>query len=436
MPAASHVEKDGSFTNTQRMLQWHHKAVDPSADCRSELWFYYHLGRRIQEKLAGSKEPRDEGIRKLRWDYPTHGQIEEPSAEAVLAEINGFTVDGAPLSTYEQLKKDGSTSCGCWIYCGAFADGVNQAARRKPREQQGYVAPEWGWAWPANRRLLYNRASADPAGRPWSERKRYVWWDAEAGKWTGEDVPDFKVDRPPDYEPPEDATGPDALSGAEPFVMQADGRGWLFAPSGLVDGPLPTHYEPHESPVRNPLYAQQANPARQIFRRPQNAYNPTNGDAGSERYPFVVTSYRLTEHHTAGGMTRFVDLLAELQPAFFCEVSPELAALRGLEHCGWATIITARTAIEARVIVSERIGTLRIQGRELHQVGLPYHWGYAGLTTGDSANDQFSIVLDPDVHIQEVKAATCDVQPGRRPHGPALRRLVQEHAGAGAEEAR
>src|SRR4029079_10792152 len=164
---------------------------------------YYHLGRRIQAKLAGSKEPRDEGIRALRWDYPPDGAMYEPREEAVLAESSGCTADGAALSTYEELKADGSTACGCWIYCGAFADGVNQTARRKPRGEQGHVAPEWGWAWPANRRLLYNRASADPAGNPWSERKRYVGWDAKAGRWAGEDVPDFKADRPPDYQPPE-----------------------------------------------------------------------------------------------------------------------------------------------------------------------------------------------------------------------------------------
>jgi formate dehydrogenase major subunit len=434
LPAAAHTEKDGSFTNTERLLQWHHKAVEPPGDCRSELWFYYHLGRRIQEQLADSTEPRDEGIKALRWDYPTHGAMQEPSAEAVLAEINGFTSDGEPLSTYEQLEQDGSTSCGCWIYCGAFAGGVNQAAHRTPRDQQNRVASEWAWSWPANRRLLYNRASADPEGRPWSERKRYVWWDAAAGKWTGDDVPDFKVDRPPDYMPPTGAKGTDLLSGADPFVMQADGRGWLFVPSGVVDGPLPTHYEPQESPVANTLYGQRSNPMRQVFRRPYNEYNPTNGAAGSDRYPFVLTTYRLTEHHTAGGMSRFVGVLSELQPAFFCEISPELAALRGLEQGGWATIITIRTAIEARVVVSDRIEPLRVQGRDVHQVGLPYHWGWNGLSTGDSANDLFSIVLDPDVHIQEVKAATCDLRPGRRPRGPALRRLVDEHAAVGSEE--
>jgi formate dehydrogenase major subunit len=413
LPAAAHTEKDGSFTNTQRLLQWHHKAVEPKGDCRSELWFMYDLGRRIREKLAGSDDPRDRPVLDLTWDYPTEGAHGEPSAEAVLREINGFDADGCALSGYTALKGDGSTACGCWIYCGCFGDEVNQTARRRPGHEQSWVAPEWGWAWPLNRRLIYNRASADPDGKPWSERKKYVWWDEQQGRWTGHDVPDFKEDMPPDHVPDEDAEAEMALRGDDPFVMQADGRGWLFAPSGLVDGPLPTHYEPHESPFENALYGQRANPARQRFPRRHNEDNP----AGSDAFPYVVTTYRLTEHHTAGGMSRTVPYLAELQPEMFCEVSPALAADRGLEHGGWATIVTSRTAIEARVMVTDRIKPLRVQGRVAHQVGLPYHWGHRGLSKGDSANDLFPIVLDPNVHIQEVKAASCDIRPGRRPRG-------------------
>jgi formate dehydrogenase major subunit len=287
-------------------------------------------------------------------------------------------------------------------------------------------------------RIIYNRASADPDGRPWSDRKRYVWWDEEEGKWTGEDVPDFSPDKRPDYIPPEGAKAQDALRGDEPFIMQGDGRAWLFAPNGIVDGPFPTHYEPHESPFSNPLYAQQANPVRQEFRRRENPYNPSDGESGADVYPFVMTTYRLTEHHTAGGMTRTLPYLAELQPEMFCEVSPELARERGLEHGGWATIVSARTAIEARVMVTDRIKPLEVDGRTVHQVGLPYHWGQRGLTTGDSANDLFGLALDPNVHIQEVKAATCDVVPGRRPRGTELPRFVEGYrarAGAGAEKA-
>ena len=427
LPAAAHTEKSGSFTNTQRMLQWHHEAVPPAGDARSDLWFTYHLGRRIREKLAASTDDRDRPLLDLTWDYPVTGPLDEPSAEAVLAEINGWDAEGQPLSGFAQLKDDGSTACGCWIYSGARAGGVNQTARRKPGSEQSWVAPEWGWAWPANRRILYNRASADPDGQPWSERKAYVWWDAEAGKWTGHDVPDFPATRPPSYRPPEGATGVDAISGIDAFIMQNDGKAWLFAPAGLADGPLPAHYEPQESPFRNPLYGQQRNPIREIIRHKENPLQPSGTEPGSSVFPYVATTYRLTEHHTAGGMSRTLPYLSELQPEFFCEVSPELAAERGLEHKGWATIITARTAVEARVLVTSRMRTLTVAGRQLHQVGLPYHWGPNGLVTGDSANELASLVLDPNVHIQEVKAMACDIRPGRRPRGPGLRRLVREY---------
>jgi formate dehydrogenase major subunit len=433
LPAASHTEKDGTFTNTQRLLQFHYRALEPKGDCRSELWFMYHLGRILRDKLKDSQEQRDRPLLELQWQYPTSGQLEEPSADAVLREINGWDAQHRPLGAYTELKDDGSTACGCWIYCGVYADDVNQAARRKPHTEQNWLAPEWGWAWPANRRILYNRASADPAGKPWSERKQLVWWDEAEGKWTGHDVPDFEVDKRPDYVPPDDAKAEHAIRGDHPFIMQADGQGWLFAPSGVVDGPLPTHYEPQESPFTNPLYAQEANPARLQYARKHNEYNPSGAEVGSERYPYVMTTYRLTEHHTAGGMSRTLGYLSELQPEFFCEVSPELAAERGLEHRGWATIVTARSAIEARVLVTDRLAPLVVQGRTLHQVGLPYHWGYKGLTKGDAANDLFHIGLDPNVQIQEVKAASCQIFAGRRPRGRALREFVEAYRPQTAE---
>ena len=429
LPAAAHTEKNGSFTNTQRMLQWHHQAVPPPGDARSDLWFMYHLGRRIRAKLAGSTAERDRPILDLTWDYPTEGAIDEPSAEAVLAEINGADSAGAPLGSYEQLAADGSTRCGCWIYCGVYADGVNQADRRKPGRDQSWVAPEWGWAWPANRRILYNRAAADPDGRPWSDRKALVWWDADEGRWTGHDVPDFPPTKAPDYRPADDARGPAALSGIDAFIMQDDGKAWLFVPAGLTDGPLPTHYEPQDSPFDNPLYRQQRNPAREILplRHPANRMQPSGSQPGAEVFPYVATTYRLTEHHTAGGMTRSLPYLAELQPEFFCEVSPELATERGLTHLGWATIVSARGVIEARVLVTDRITPLTVAGRTMHHIGMPYHWGHTGYSTGDPANELSSMSLDPNTHIQEVKALACDIRPGRRPRGPARTELLHEY---------
>ncbi len=429
LPAASHVEKEGTFTQTQRVLQWREKAVDPEGDCRSELWFFYHLGRIVREKLAGSTDERDRPVLDLTWDYPTHGEHDEPSADAVLREINGHDLTtGALLDTFTQMRADGTTAGGCWIYTGVYAGGVNQAARRKPHTEQDHVAGEWGWAWPLNRRILYNRASADPEGRPWSERKAYVWWDVEKGEWTGHDVPDFERTKAPDYRPPPGATAEATVAGDDPFIMQSDGKGWLFAPAGLVDGPLPAHYEPAESPVVNPLYAQQTSPVRQVLPHAANPMQPPAGTAAGDVFPFVFTTSRLTEHHTAGGMSRYVPYLAELQPELFIEVSPELAAERGLRHLEWAHMVTARSAVEARVLVTDRLAPLRLGDRSVHQICVPYHWGQGGgLTTGDAANDLVGITLDPNVHIQESKVGACDIRAGRRPTGEALLRYVEEY---------
>lgn len=435
LPAATHTEKDGTFTNTQRLLQWHHKAIEPPGDTRSDLWFYYHLGLRLREKLAGSTDPRDRPLLDLTWDYPVEGPYDDPSAEAVLKEIGGTGPDGEALSGYPQLRNDGSTRCGCWIYSGVYADEVNQSARRRPGQEQDLTAAEWGWAWPANRRILYNRASADPEGNPWSERKAYIRWDAGEGRWVGPDVPDFEATKPPDYRPPEGAQAEDAIAGNEPFIMQSDGRAWLYVPSGVVDGPLPAHYEPEESPVRNPLYGQQSNPARERFVRPENQYHPDPGEPGAEVFPYVFTTFRITEQHTAGGMSRWTPYLNELQPAMFLEVSPELAAERGLENAGWATVITARSAIEGKVLVTERAKPLQLGHQIVHQIGIPWHWGPNGLSTGDAANELLSVSMDPNVHIMETKASTCDIRPGRRPRGPDLvEYLAAYRLRAGLEE--
>jgi formate dehydrogenase major subunit len=387
----------------------------------------YHLGRLVRERLAASTEPKDRPILDLTWDYPTEGPLDEPSAEAVLAEINGRNAEGKPLSAYTELKNDGSTTCGCWIYSGVYADGVNQSARRKPGREQDWIAAQWAWAWPANRRILYNRASAAPDGKPWSDRKKLIWWDTDEKKWTGYDVPDFEPGKSPEYRPPAGAEGVAALSGIDPFIMQADGKGWLYAPAGVVDGPMPTHYEPQDSPFPNPLYSQQRNPSRLLYPHEHNRYAPDPGRPGAEVYPYVVTTYRLTEHFTAGGMSRWTPYLSELQPELFCEVSPQLAEERGLRHGEWATVISPRAAIETRVLVTDRVVPLKIRGQVTHQIGLPYHWGPNGLSTGDAVNELSPIVLDPNAQIQEDKAFTADIRPGRRPRGAALPELVRSY---------
>ncbi|HVW85468.1 MAG TPA: molybdopterin dinucleotide binding domain-containing protein, partial [Bryobacteraceae bacterium] len=307
------------------------------------------------------------------------------------------------------LKDDGSTACGCWIYSGVFPkEGYNRARERR-RTPGNYTSPNWGFSWPKNRRIMYNRASADPEGKPWSERKKYIWWDENQKRWTGLDEPDYEPDKPPSYRPPAGSRGMASIAGDSPFIMKPDGKGWLFAPGGTKDGPLPTHYEPIESPLANPLYGQQSSPAIEVYEVP---LNPVSVPLDPE-FPIVATTYRLTEHYLSGPMSRFNSWLNELQPEMFIEISPELAAERGIEHGGWMVAWNKRAAIEARAMVTKRIRPLRRENGVIHQIGIPFHWGFAGETLGAMANDLTSIVADPNVSMHEAKAFVCNVKPGR-----------------------
>ena len=439
-PAAGHAEKEGAFTNTQRLLQWREKAVDPPGDCRSEGWFMHHLALRLIAKAQQSNDPIDEPLRALDWWYP-EDEHREPKMEAVLAEINGWQTEAQPgadgvlfggvdregqphhgpqLDGFPDLKDDGSTTCGCWIYSGVFGrDGVNKANARKPKD---YLGHGWGFSWPSDRRIIYNRASARPDGSPWSERKKLVWWDSQ--KWVGIDVPGFVKAKAPGYEPEEGAEGLEAIPGDAPFILHEDGLGWLYVPKGLQDGPFPTHYEPLESPVHNPLYQRQTDPAVNWFTRSENKIAPP-GDA---RFPYVVTTYRLTEHHTAGGMSRFLSHLAELQPEMFAEISPELATELKIGNGDYICIVTLRGAIEARALVSRRIRPMHLNGTTVHQVALPYHFGSAGSVRGGAANDLLAISGEPNVTIMEAKALTCNIVPGRLPRGAAYLDWIERYA--------
>jgi formate dehydrogenase major subunit len=435
IPAAAGPEKDGTLTNTQRLLQWHDKALDPPDDCRSDAWFVYNLGKRLRQLYAGSTDPRDQAFLNLTWDYDfaapprlpdgSTSRVEgEPDVARVLQEINGWKwgeIDprtGRPrlVSGFSELTDDGTTACGCWVYSGVFPEpGRNRARERRLTDNP--LQPEWGFAWPHNRRIMYNRASADPEGRPWSEGKKLLWWDAGQRRWVGLDQPDFEPDKPPDYVPPPDATGMAAIAGTAPFIMKPDGLGWLYAPGTVKDGPLPTHYEPVESPVGNLLYpAQTSNPAARFSEGPLNpvAHAPT------AEYPVVATTFRLTEHYLSGPMSRFNSWLNELQPEMFVELSPELAAERGIEPGGWVTVRTPRGQVEARALVTRRLQPLVVEGRIVHQVGLPIHWSFAGERVGATANDLTSLVSEPNVSIHEAKAFACQVSAGRLPGRPPV----------------
>ena len=423
LPAAAHTEKNGRFTNTQRMLQWHHEAVEPAGDARSDLWFAYHLGRRIREKLAASADEMDRPVQDLTWDYPVEGPLAEPSAEAVLAEVNGWDADGKPLSSYTQLKDDGSTACGCWIYCGVRADGVNQAARRKPGSEQSWVAPEWGWAWPLNRRILYNRASADPDGKPWSERKALVWWDADAGKWTGHDV--RRLHRRPAAVLPAARRTPPA---------------WTRSPASTRSSCRPTA---RAGCSPRPAWWTARCPRTTSRRSPRS---PTRCTASSATRSARSSGTRGTRSSRPAANSAPRCSPTSPPPTGSPSITPPAACRACCPICpscsrsssarsrpswppsgAWSTRAGPRSSPRAPRSrpgswSPSGSGPIEVQGRRLHQIGLPYHWGGNGLTTGDSANDLAHLVLDPNVHIQEVKAMACDIRPGRRPRGPALRR--------------
>ena len=252
--------------------------------------------------------------------------------------------------------------------------------------------------------MLYNRASARPDGQPWSERKRWVWWDGQ--RWTGYDTPDFTLTKAPNAPADPNGIGLDAHSGADPFIMKLDGKGWLFAPTGLVDGPLPTHYEPVEAPIRNPLYAQQTNPVLKYWDREGNKLM----QFGDPRFPHIMTTFRLTEHHLSGVMSRNLPWLSQLQPELFVELSPELADEKGIANLDWVRVSSMRGAIRAKALVTRRVRPFTLDGKLIHHIGLPWHWGYMGVSVGDIVNDLTSLVGDPNVSMHEGKALMVSVE--------------------------
>jgi formate dehydrogenase major subunit len=415
MPAAQAAETDGSFTNTQRMLQWHFKAAEAPGQCRSDLWFTHQLALRLKKMYADSDLTRDQGIKNLTWDFdPDPGHVITPPGEAdahkVLREINGY-ITGNPsqhLDGFDKLKDDGSTTCASWIYCGVYPAPDNNLAAKKEADPPDVMDSErnWGWAWPANRRVLYNRASADLNGKPWSERKKWVWWDGK--QWTGYDTPDFGKTKAPRAPANHKKIGLDALGGDQPFIMIPDGRGWLYNPSGLLDGPLPTHYEPAESVVRNPLYKQQSSPVFKHWKRDDNSL----AGIADPKYPYVITTYRLTEHYLSGVMSRWNPWLTELMPELFIELSPELAGEKGIKNTDWVRISTPRSQIRAKALVTRRLRPFKMGGQTVHQVGMPWHWGWEGVVTGDVVNSLSSMVGDPNVTIHEGKAFVCNIERG------------------------
>jgi len=387
LPAACHYEKEGTVSNSGRWVQWRYAGAEAPGDAVADLDTFNELGLKLKELYkAGGKHA--DAITKLTWDngHPA-------SSDKVLREINGYDLTTRKLVTnFVSLKDDGSTSSGNWLYCGCYNEDGNMTKRRDltPDAFNVGLFPKWSWCWPVNRRIIYNRASVDLNGEPWDKEKPVIWW--KDGKWVG-DVPDGGW--------PPMAVDPKATK--YPFIMLGEGHARLFG-AGRADGPMPEHYEPWESPVKNAMSGTETDPAALYGA----SADKQKGDVS--KYPYVATTYRLVEHWQTGPMTRNLSWLAELQPDMFVEISEELAAEKGIKNGGKAIIESARGELECTVLVTKRFKPYTINGQTIHQIGMPWHWGYSGLVTGPSANLLTPHVGDANTMIPEYKAFLCNLR--------------------------
>lgn len=414
LPCASSVEKEGSITNSGRLAQWRYKAVNPPGKAMPDAEIINELYFRVKRLYEKEKGAFPEPIIYLTWNYgetDKNGKVKHIDTHKVAKEINGyFTTDiaehpvdkkaykkGQQLPSFVFLRDDGSTACGNWIYSGSYTDAGNMMARRGKEDPTGLgLYPNWAWCWPVNRRILYNRASVDPQGNPWDPKRAVIKWDAVNKKWVG-DVPDGPA-------PPLVMEG-----GKLPFIMKPLGVGAIFGP-GLADGPFPTHYEPLECPFsENPLYKKhRINPTVKLFGTDADTFVFCD-----TRYPYVGTTYRVTEHWQTGVMTRHTDWLLELEPQVFAEIDPVLAKEKGIKSGDKVIVSSARGKLWAIAIVTPRLQPMKVLGQTIHIVGLPWHFGWQWPkdgSGGDSANLLTPSVGDPNTMIPETKAFMVNIE--------------------------
>ncbi len=403
LPCAGFAEKDGVFVNSARWLQWKNIAIAPPGDARLDQEILARIFLAVRELYAREGGAFPDPILNLQWNYgdPLHHSFAELTKEIngrALADVTdpatGTVIKaGQQLPGFAFLRDDGSTMCGNWLYCGSWTEAGNLTARRGTDDPSGLgVYPNWAWSWPANRRVLYNRASCDPAGRPWDPDRRQVWWDEAAGRWTGHDVPDFKADSKPSEH-------------MGPFIMNPEGIGRIFAPlSAFADGPFPEHYEPTESPIVNPLHPKQStNPVVRRMETPLDQY----GEPG-QGYTIVCTTYRLTEHYHY--WTKNNPMNVELVPEPFIEIPYELASDLGVKGGDKVKVSSARASYVAKAMVTHRMKPLTVDGKTLYQIGIPIHWGYRGLaeeagrTSARGVNVLTPTVVDPNAYTPEFKS--------------------------------
>jgi formate dehydrogenase major subunit len=400
LPTTCFAEENGSLVNSARWLQWHWKAAEPPGEAQSDIWIMTGIFHRMREMYRKEGGAFPDPIMNLTWDYTNPV---DPDPEELAKDMNGRALvdikdatgattlrSGQLLDSFAQLRDDGTTMSGCWIFSGCYTEKGNQMARRDatdPREQG--IAPNWAWAWPANRRILYNRASADPAGKAWNPKKPIIEWNGT--HWVGIDVPDYGPTTKPS-----DAVGP--------FIMNAEGVGRLFARDQLVEGPFPEHYEPFESPSANVLHPSvRSNPAARVFADDRADF----GTAAD--FPYVGTTYRLTEHFHF--WTKHALINSILQPQEFIEIGEALAKEKGIGQGGWVRVTSKRGVIVCKAYVTKRIRPLMVDGKPTHVIGVPLHWGFTGQARkGYGANTLTPSVGDANTETPEFKAFLVNVE--------------------------
>jgi formate dehydrogenase major subunit len=384
LPASCFAEKDGAFVNSSRWLQWKHAAVDPPGEAKLDHEIIARLFLKLRELYEKEGGTAPEPLLAMGWPYSNSIR---PSLSEVAKEVNGRDLTAnRQLSGFGELKDDGTTICGNWIYAGSFTEAGNMMARRGQDDPTGLgVYPTWAWSWPANRRVLYNRAALDAQGKPWDPTRAPIRWDGS--RWSG-DVPDYKAD-----------AAPDALGS---FIMLPEGVAKLFA-ADLLEGPFPEHYEPVESPVDNPIHPKvSANPLATIFTSDADRLGT------AKEYPYVGVTYRLTEHFHY--WTKHNRPSSELQSNFFVEVPEALAREKGIANGERVRITSARGSAEGPALVTKRLRPLKVAGRTVYQIGLPIHWGFVGRVRGPLINNLTASVLDPNSGTPEYKGFLVNME--------------------------
>lgn len=403
LPTTTFAEDDGSITNSSRWLQWHHQAAPPPGEAKTDTAILAGLFHRLQKLYQQEGGAFPEPILNLTWDYsdPAH-----PAASELAKEYNGRALadiddqgriirrKGELLNDFGELRADGSTSCGCWIYSGAWTEQGNMMDRRDNSDPYDIgVTLGWAWAWPLNRRILYNRASARPDGTPWDPNRALVWWNGE--RWVGADVPDYPVAAPPEDD-------------VKPFILTESGTGHFFAGEWLGEGPFPEHYEPLESPIpNNPLHPDNPlayhNPVARIFAEDRHTFGTY------EEFPYAATTYRLTEHFHY--WTTHVLLNAIVQPEKFVEIGEVLAGELGIAAGEKVRVRSKRGHIDAVAVVTKRLRPLQVDGRTVHQVGIPIHWGFTGVARkAHLTNTLTPFVGDGNTQTPEFKSFLVNVE--------------------------